>query len=240
MMNMIYACGQLFRNPAADNVPGCLAVASLLQWTIVSLFFIAASTAVSMVFVREGSDCGDKIYNKCKSAISILSLIGPYLLAGIVLMINLSVVRSYGLGYLAGGLVSPRSYLEMRTLADGNTLCFIQGDSFNYSITLIYALVMAVIVGSFGYLLIKKKSAAKDLKKMSIVLFIIGLCWLFLVLVGSGVQGVGLYYMFAILRGAQSIALLVVYFLAAETKFTGDTLKSCFNPRFRKFKLPKF
>merc|ERR1739848_861600 len=126
------------------------------------------------------------------------------------------------MNFLAGGISSPRSYLDMRTLTTGETLCFLQGHSFTYGIMVPYFMMISILLGSYAFIcfrivntsgvdMSKQQQQAGDAKKMLVLFFTTGVCWLFLILPMLQVTGFWMDYLFTVMKGAQSIALVIVY-----------------------------
>lgn len=148
--------------------------------------------------------------------------------------------ENLGVGYLYGGIQSPHSYLNMRTTSTGSTVCFVQGYPFWFGTMLPYALAMLTVIFTYlyqTYLICNNVSTDKMkvqqqreiMKKLIMVFFSIGVCWLFLILaIAIPSQNRALDGIFIVLKGLQGVVVLVF--------LNGRQLENLFNTIMGKFK----
>lgn len=140
--------------------------------------------------------------------------------------------ESLGVGYLYGGIQSPNSYLNMRTTSTGSTVCFVQGYPFWFGTMLPYALAMVTVILTYlfqTYLICTNVSTDKMkvdqqkeiMKKLFMVFFSIGVCWLFLILaIAVPMQNKVFDVIFIVLKGVQGVIVLVfLYGSHLKTQF---------------------
>ena len=215
-INVIFLFGQQFFSPDISNEEACVAVAALQHWAIVSFFLITLNTALILFCAVKRKN----IYHFTKWYTKIGALLLPYIISGIVVGICLGVGRSYGKEYFYGGLgESSKTYLRMQQLDSGDLLCFVDGLFFDIGVTLPYALAMATVLVvyaiSFKSILnFSQESMAHEKiymngKKMFLLFFTIGACWLLLILSMAGV-GIGADWTFTIFKALQAVVLMWV------------------------------
>ena len=213
-INLTNLFGQQFYHP--KNEEDCVAVAHILHWTILSFFLITLETALVMVAALYEKS----FFSKNKSYIKVIFLIWPYLLSAIVVLTCMKVAKDYGDGYYYGGLESEKSYLKMVTLeVTGDVLCFVDGYFFDYGIILPYGLAMGTVIIAYIASMIglykhspadqsKIDTARTNAKKLVLVFFSIGVCWLFLIISMSKNTSIAVDWIFSIFKAIQALVIL--------------------------------
>ena len=228
LVNVTFLFGQQFFSPKIDDEKSCVAVAHLLHWVILSFFFITLETAIVMVFAIYGKST----FILEDSFRKILILILPYSLAGIIVLICLGVGKSHGDEHYYGRRTagnSKKNYLKKVKLQHSDdTLCFVDGNFFDFAVILPYAIAMSSVITAY-LLTIRKlrthvdvdqdhgslniKNHVKNAKKLSILFFTIGGCWLFLILsitVEDRSSNLAMAWLFAVFKFLQPVVLLAV------------------------------
>ena len=230
IINLTFLFGQQFYSPEAGEEKDCVAVAHILHWSILSFFFITLETSLVMlaaIFMKSWFMM-KKWYSK------FVILVWPHLLSAIIVLICMRIAKNRGDGYYYGGLESKKSYLRMKTLLNtGDTLCFVQGDYFDFGLILPYGLAMGAVLLSY---LFSAKSiiydhaesdlganidkAKNNAKKLILLFFTIGMCWLFLIFsMVKETQSLGVDWTFTILKTLQAFVLFFICCFAKIRRF---------------------
>ena len=194
-MNIVFLLGSQFLNPVpSDSVDKqlneCVSIASTLFFTI-SAFLLTTLWMCHSMFAHHAKtlQLSSKIHTKM---MILIELVLPYLISGVFVGIAVGVSYSLGTGFFYGGEQNLSSFLYMRTLNTGGTICFVQGYSFWLGIILPYGVTMLSVILCYIYLfykiytyqedeLNKVQRLKQDCKKMFVLFFTIGVCWLLMV-----------------------------------------------------------
>ena len=143
----------------------------------------------------------------------------PYLLSSTLCLIQVLVIwKKYDLPYLYGGIDSPHSYLDMRKLDSGSTVCFVRGYAFWLGVVAPYAISMAFVIVAYASTIhrirhtttndrCKIQNMKTEASKLFYIFFSIGVCWLFLAFSFTS-RGLWSDYIFVIFKCLQSVVLL--------------------------------
>ena len=195
-LNLIFG-QQLFW---AETKKQCLIIAIIQQVTICALFLITILTAIQMVsgrclkfwFAYTG-------YNK----LIFVEFLMPYVLAIAGAVGTIIPAKNKGEEYLYGEIdvitaedpdkSIKMAYLQMTELESERTLCFVQGNAYDYTIEIPFYILVFVVVTSYCFLaykawfhvesdMMKAQQKVMSIKKLFILFFTIGCCWLFLIM----------------------------------------------------------
>merc|ERR1712071_66080 len=156
--------------------------------------------------------------SNCMIAVEFLT---PYILAVIAVLISALVTKFvHGDPYFYGGKTDMKTYMNVRSLTSGATMCFVRQLTFWLSIVAPYGATMLFSVGTYLYLLVKIfTTSAQDLnsiqqlvanmKKMILVMFAVGACWLFLIFTIYLDAGIWMDWIFITFKGLQAVSLFI-------------------------------
>jgi len=210
--NITFLVGADMRTPAYEDLEACTAVAGILHWTILWLFFTTLETSVNMISPLFGwrfnrfQDWWKKIIN-----LLLMPLISFIIVIAIIESLKEEPKHFYG-----GIFDQAKTYLNRRELSSGKTLCFVHSetDSFYFGLILIYALAMASVILVYAITAYKILTTAEtdmmkidqtknNAKKLFFVFFTIGATWLLLILTMVAPGEIAMDYLFVIFKGLQ-------------------------------------